>query len=313
MARRGCNFGLVALSLCWAGCLHVAADGPAPNVPPPWDAPCDAGEYLSEETFACEDCPAGKYSPSAGRVGCCIDCPPGTFQTGTAGTVCTVCDAGKYSEDGSSGNADDTKCAHCTPGKFLPVHGVGPWPAIGLVEDTYRPYHFIDPPHGVDCGGNVDAKSCAHCPVTQCAGDCDTVISTDNYTNFATNSTYTNTTIECRPLSWIEPKVRFCMRKPCMMVAERARLSYNRYDVVCRLALHAVFATPENIRTEVLQSAPTVPWESTRRFRSRAKLVSNAETTLCRLPEASPRRHACVRPSTMAASIPLMPILRITQ
>jgi hypothetical protein len=311
MARRGRNFGLVALSLCWAGCLHVAAD--EGGAPPPWGAPCEAGKYLDTATLACVVCPAGKFSPEAGAVGCCIDCFPGTFALDEAQTSCTLCDAGKYSVDGSSGNVDHTKCELCTPGKFLPVQGVGPWPEIGLLGEAYRPYYFIDPPHGVSCGGGVDAKSCAHCPVTQCAGDCATVTSTDNYTNFETNSTYTNTTIACRPHSWIEPKVRFCMRKPCMILAEHARGLFNRCDIVCRLALHAAFATPENIRTRVLRNATTVSRHITRRFRAQAPPASHAEPTLCRLPEASPRRHACVRPSTMAASIPLIPTLQITQ
>ncbi|EKX54508.1 hypothetical protein GUITHDRAFT_55985, partial [Guillardia theta CCMP2712] len=63
----------------------------------------------------CTLCPAGKYRSSL-EMARCEDCPTGTYSTDgqTACQGCTVCPAGKTSNNGCAGGASvDNDCSTC--------------------------------------------------------------------------------------------------------------------------------------------------------------------------------------------------------
>jgi hypothetical protein len=73
---------------------------------------CDTGTFTPLGTAgrsSCTRCDAGKYSdvPGATSVNGCLNCPAGKFSSAVGAAVCTDCDLGKYSAQGS------TECNDC--------------------------------------------------------------------------------------------------------------------------------------------------------------------------------------------------------
>ncbi|KAI8484255.1 hypothetical protein Bbelb_380400 [Branchiostoma belcheri] len=74
------------------------------------DEICPAGTYSNAEGTACDPCPAGQYSGSAGSTSCTI-CPAGRFSARAESTSCTVCPADTFSS-----SAGSTSCQQCPAG-----------------------------------------------------------------------------------------------------------------------------------------------------------------------------------------------------
>ncbi|XP_078682442.1 uncharacterized protein LOC144916917 [Branchiostoma floridae x Branchiostoma belcheri] len=74
------------------------------------DEICPAGTYSNAEGTACDPCPAGQYSGSAGSTSCTI-CPAGRFSARAESTSCTVCPADTFSS-----SAGSTSCQQCSNG-----------------------------------------------------------------------------------------------------------------------------------------------------------------------------------------------------
>ncbi|KAI8484259.1 CUB and sushi domain-containing protein 2 [Branchiostoma belcheri] len=72
------------------------------------DEICPAGTYSNAEGTACDPCPAGQYSGSAGSTSCTI-CPAGRFSARAESTSCTVCPADTFSS-----SAGSTSCQQCS-------------------------------------------------------------------------------------------------------------------------------------------------------------------------------------------------------
>jgi len=97
---------------------------------------CEAGMFADAGSSACAACPAGKYKPVADTAcvsfsclqpGCpdcrqCFPCNPGSYAAGTASTVCSHCEAGKY----LAASGVNIACNNCEAGKYGPWRGL-PW------------------------------------------------------------------------------------------------------------------------------------------------------------------------------------------
>ena len=76
---------------------------------------CAIGSYCEEGSAAPKLCPAGTYG-NAPRLGACISCQAGTFQTQVNQTACISCEAGAYCEEGAAAPTS------CPAGKFGAKH-----------------------------------------------------------------------------------------------------------------------------------------------------------------------------------------------
>ena len=71
---------------------------------------CDAGQFSTVSTEACEDCAVGQYTPWEGSARC-IECEPGTWSASTV--ACATCSAGSVTD--TLANSGGTSCKSGSP------------------------------------------------------------------------------------------------------------------------------------------------------------------------------------------------------
>jgi hypothetical protein len=107
---------------------------------------CIAGrvDYDSDPSTPCIDCEAGRFSEAVGAAVCAGLCPHGTYAPAGSlnATSCTSCIAGRADSDSDAG----TPCSDCDAGRFSE--------AVGATSCTECPIGTLAPV------GSSDATSC---------------------------------------------------------------------------------------------------------------------------------------------------------
>ena len=101
--------------------------------------------------FACESCPAGRYSAIAGSVNACLRCARGTYQDGIGQDTCKPCPKGTVTNSLGATSLED--CVKCGAGFYAPFDGMGE--CIQCEKGTYGAADRPDTSVCTPCGAGT--------------------------------------------------------------------------------------------------------------------------------------------------------------
>ena len=157
------------LSPSWGGCSFCGQSDYYPQIPCPSGTfsgnrsstctSCVAGKYSENQASYCSTCPAGKASSRSSRS--CSDCGNGKYSQSDEASICSKCDAGRFSGSGAqssctacpkgkTSSAESSNCTDCTSGRYNDQEGAPKCQACPLGK--------VNP----NSGGS-DKQSCAEC------------------------------------------------------------------------------------------------------------------------------------------------------
>eukprot|EP00127_Corallochytrium_limacisporum_P002822 Clim_evm1s142 gene=Clim_evmTU1s142 len=113
---------------------------------------CEIGTY--EFNDECVDCPAGKQCPIV-LMSSPLPCPSGQISASEGGSECIAC------PEGTSANAEQTRCESCTPG-YIAVNGMCTACSAGTYQPDSGAISCIDCPIGL-YSENEASTSCNRC------------------------------------------------------------------------------------------------------------------------------------------------------